>query len=142
MRQALLAGLAPQQGLLQAFGSAEEPISWAGVCSGDHELGGKRQSSKSRKGDPYVRRLLFEAAHVASRTHLAWLAEKFKALPVRRGRKWAIVARAHTLLKTIFVLIDRDDYCRDASVDCEAMNMEHNAPRLIRMLRKYGRFPA
>lgn len=31
---------------------------WAGVCPGTHESAGQRKSGKSRKGNPYVRRLL------------------------------------------------------------------------------------
>jgi hypothetical protein len=36
---------------------------------------------------------------------------------VRRGRKRAIFALAHQLQKTVFVLIDRGDYYRNASID-------------------------
>ena len=158
----LLQGLAPQQGLLQAlqtipgldergaamllveigddmdaFGSGEKLASWAGVCPGNHESAGKRKSGKKRKGNPYVRRILCEAANAAARTRSA-LAELFKSLLIRRGRKRAIFALAHKLLKIVFVLISRGDYYRDATVDYEAMSVERNAPRWIRMLRKYG----
>ena len=126
---------------MQAFGSAEKLASWAGVCPGNHESAGKRKSGQARKGNPYVRRILCEAAHAASRTRCA-LAEKFKGLLVRRGRKRAIFALAHKLLKTVFVLIDRGDYYRDAGVDYEAMSVERNAPRWMKMLRKYGYLPA
>jgi hypothetical protein len=51
-------------------------------------------------------------------------------------------AMAHKLLKTVFVLIDRGDYYRDASVDYQAMSVERNAPRWMKMLRKYGYIPA
>ena len=115
-RDRLLAGLAPQRGLLgalqtlpgfdelgaalllveigddmQAFGKPEKLASWAGLCPGNHESAGKRQTGQQRKGNPYVRRLLCEAAHAASRTRCA-LADQYKALLVRRGRKRAIFA--------------------------------------------------
>jgi transposase len=158
----LLDGLAPQQALLQAlqtipgldergaamllveigdemqaFGSAEKLAAWAGVCPGNHESAGKRKAGKKRKGNPYGRRILCEAANAASRTHSA-LAELFKSLLIRRGRKRAIFALAHKILKIVFVLISRGDYYRDATVDYEAMSVERNAPRWIRMLKKYG----
>lgn len=158
----LLQGLAPQQGLLQAlqtipgldergaamllveigddmdaFGSAEKLASWAGVCPGNHESAGKRKAGKKRKGNPYVRRILCEAANAASRTR-STLAELCKSLLIRRGRKRAIFALAHKILKIVFVLISRGDYYRDATVDYEAMSVERNAPRWMRMLRKYG----
>jgi transposase len=166
LRLALLAGLAPQQGLLealqsipgldetgaamllveigddmQAFGSPEKLASWAGLCPGNHESAGKRKSGQPRKGNPYVRRILCEAAHAASRTRCA-LADKLKGLLVRRGRKRAIFALAHKLLKTVFVLIDRGDYYRDAGVNYEVISVERNAPRWMKMLRKYGYIPA
>ena len=66
------------------------------------------------------------------------MAELFKSLLIRRGRKRAIFALAHKILKIVFVLISRGDYYRDATVDYEAMSVERNAPRWMRMLRKYG----
>ncbi|WPL13892.1 hypothetical protein Thiosp_03717 [Thiorhodovibrio litoralis] len=101
----------------------------------------RRKSARARKGNPYVRRILCEAAHAASRTRYA-LAEKFKVLLVRRGRKRAIFALAHKILKIVFVLIHRGDYYRDATVNYEAISVERNAPRWIRMLRKYHYIPA
>jgi hypothetical protein len=41
-------------------------------------------------------------------------------------------------MKIVFVLISRGDYYRDATVDYEAMSVERNAPRWIRMLKQYG----
>jgi transposase len=161
-RERLLVGLKPQAGLLgalqtlpgfdelgaalllveigddmQAFGKPEKLAAWAGVCPGNHESAGKRQSGKQRKGNPYVRRLLCEAAHAASRTRCA-LAERFRNLCVRRGYKRAIFALAHHLLKLVFILIDRGDHYRDATVDYEALSVARNAPRWIKMLRKHG----
>lgn len=120
-----------------AFGSAEKLASWAGVCPGNHESAGKRVAGKKRKGNPYVRRILCEAANAASRTRCA-LQEKFNSLLLRRGRKRAIFALAHKLLKIVFVLISRGDYYRDATTDYEALSVARNAPRWMKMLRKYG----
>ena len=122
---------------MQAFGSAKKLAAWAGVCPANNESAGKRKTGRTRKGNPYVRRILCEAANAASRTRSA-LADKFQALLIRRGRKRAIFALAHKVLKIVFVLIDRGDYYRDATVNYEAISVERNAPRWIRMLKKYG----
>jgi transposase len=122
---------------MDAFGSAEKLASWAGVCPGNHESAGKRVAGKKRKGNPYVRRILCEAANAASRTRCG-LQEKFKSLLVRRGRKRAIFALAHKILKIAFVLLSRGDFYRDALIDYEALSVERNAPRWIKMLVKYG----
>lgn len=158
----LLRGLAPQQAILRtlqtipgldepsaamllveigedmsAFGGADRLACWAGVCPANNESAGKRTSGKKRKGNPYVRRILCEVANAASRTRCA-LADKFQSLLIRRGRKRAIFALAHKLLKIVFVLIDRGDYYRDAGINYEALSVQRNAPRWMRMLKKYG----
>jgi len=120
-----------------AFGSADKLASWAGVCPGQNESAGKRKSARARKGNPYLRRILCEAANAASRTRCG-LQEKFKGLMIRRGRKRAIFAIAHKLLKIVFLLIQRGDYYRDADTDYEALTVQRNAPRWIKKLIQYG----
>ena len=107
------------------------------MCPGNHESAEKRVAGKKRKGNPYVRRILCEAANAASRTRCA-LREKFKSLLVGRGRKRAIFALADKISKIVFVLLSRGDYYRDATIDYEALSVERNAPRWMRMLEKYG----
>lgn len=161
-RQTLLSHLSDYQGILQnmqtipgidelsaaillveigddmsAFGSADKLASWAGVCPGQNESAGKRKSARTRKGNPYVRRILCEAANAASRTRCR-LQDKFKGLLIRRGRKRAIFAIAHKLLKIVFLLIQRGDYYRDADTDYEALTVQRNAPRWIKKLIQYG----
>jgi len=122
---------------MNAFGSAAKLASWAGVCPGQNESAGKRKSTRTRKGNPYLRRILCEAANAASRTRCG-LQDKFKSLMIRRGRKRAIFAIAHKLLKMVFLLIQRGDYYRDAATDYEALTVQRNAPRWIKKLIQYG----
>lgn len=122
---------------MQVFGTPAKLASWAGVCPGNNESAGKRKSGKTRKGNPYVRRILCEAANAASKTRCR-LQDKFKALVIRRGRKRAIFAIAHKLLKTVFLLIERNDYYRDAETDYEALAVQRNAPRWIKKLKQFG----
>ena len=122
---------------MSAFGSPAKLASWAGVCPSQNESAGKRKSAKTRKGNPYLRRILCEAANAASRTRCS-LQDRFKSLMIRRGRKRAIFAIAHKLLKTVFLLIQRGDYYRDANTDYEALSVQRNAPRWIKKLVQYG----
>ena len=126
---------------MKAFGSASRLACWAGVCPANNESAGKRKSGKKRKGNPYVRRILCEAAQAAARTRCA-LADQFQVLKARKGYKRAIFALAHKLLRIVYVMIDRGDYYRDANIDYEALSVQRNAPRWMRMLRKYGYLPA
>ncbi len=122
---------------MSAFGTPERLASSAGVCPGNYESAGKKKTGKTRKGNPYVRRILCEAANAASRTQCR-LQEMFKGLLIRRGRKRAIFALAHKILKIVFLLIERGDYYRDSTVDYEKLSVQRNAPRWIKTLKKYG----
>nr|VFJ98940.1 MAG: Transposase IS116/IS110/IS902 family protein [Candidatus Kentron sp. LFY] len=113
---------------IAAFGTAKKLAFWAGVCPGNHESAGKRVAGKKRKGNPYVRRILCEAANAAGRTRCV-CREKFESLLVRRGRKRAIFALVHKILRIFFVLFSRGDPYRDATIDYEALSVERNAPR-------------
>jgi transposase len=126
---------------MDAFGSADRLASWVGICPGNHESAGKRKSGRIRKGNLYVRRLLCEFAHAASRTQSVFKS-KFQALLVRRGYKRAIVALGHKILRTIFFMLKRHEYYRDSATDYEALAVRRNAPRWIKALTKFGFIPA
>lgn len=123
---------------MSVFGSAERLSSWVGVCPGNHESAGKRQSGRTRKGNPYVRRLLCEFAHAAARTKSCSLSEKFKSMVVRRGFKRSIVALAHKMLRIIFCMLKGGEYYRDSATDYEALSVKRNASRWIKTLVKHG----
>ena len=122
---------------MDAFGSADRLASWVGVCPGNHESAGKRKSGHIRKGNLYVRRLLCEFAHAASRTTSVFKS-KFQSLVVRRGYKRAIIAIGHKILRTIFFMLKRREHYRDSATDYEALSVQRNAPRWIKALIKFG----
>jgi transposase len=107
---------------MSAFGSVDRLASWVGICPGNNESAGKRKTGRIRKGNPWVRRLLCQFAHAASRTRCAFKS-KFEALRLRRGHKRAIVAIAHKILKTVFLLISRQTHYRDSATDFEALSV-------------------
>lgn len=125
---------------MDAFGTADRLASWVGICPGNNESAGKRKSGRVRKGNLYVRRLLCEFAHAASRTTSAFQS-KFKSLIVRRGHKRSIVALAHKILRTIFFMIKRREHYRDSATDYEALSVQRNAPRWIKALTRFGFIP-
>ena len=96
---------------MEALGSADRLALWVGICPGSNESAGKRTSSRVRKGNLYVRRLLCEFAHGASRTTSVFKS-KAHALVIRRGHKRAIVAVAHKLLRTVFFMFKRGQHHR------------------------------
>ncbi len=126
---------------MDAFGSADRLASWVGICPGNNESAGKHKSGRVRKGNLYVRRLLCEFAHAASRTRSVFQS-KFQSLVIRRGHKRSIVALAHKLLRTIFFMLKRHEHYRDSATDYEALSVQRNAPRWIKALTRFGFIPA
>lgn len=122
---------------MTSFGCAERLTSWVGICPGNNESAGKRKSGKTRKGNAWVRRLLCEFAQAASRSRCG-LKDKFQAMSIRKGHKKAIVALAHKMLRIIFAMLRNQTPYQDQAVDYEALQVQRNAPRWIKMLVKHG----
>src|ERR687891_352278 len=125
---------------MAAFGTSDRLSKWAGVCPGNHESAGKRKRGKTAPGNRYVRAILCEIAWATTRT-TSQFKSKFQGLVIRRGTKRAIIASAHKVLKTVFVLLSRQVPYRDSTVDYEALVVQRNAPRWIRQLKKFGYLP-
>jgi transposase len=122
---------------MQQFGSREQFCSWAGMCPGNNESGGKKKSGKTLKGSKQLRYILCEAAHAASKTECQFQ-HKYKSIMIRRGHKKAIVAVGHKMLRVIFNRLKVGEVYHDPKVNYEELVVKKNASRWIRMLQKYG----
>jgi transposase len=98
---------------LTRFSSAKHLASWAGLCPGNHESAGKRHSGKTRKGSPWLRACLVQAAHAAARTKGTYLAAQYRRLATRRGRAKAAVAVAHSILIIVYHVLTEGTAYRD-----------------------------
>lgn len=99
------------------FPTDDHLASWAGICSGNNESGGKRKSGKTPKGSRWLRTSLVQAAWAASHTKDSYFHAQFHRLVGRRGKKRALVAVAHSLLIVIYhILLTGRPYC-DLGVD-------------------------
>jgi transposase len=70
---------------MRRFPSAQHLASWAGMCLGTYESAGKRQRGTTRKGSPWLRALLVQAAHAAARTQGTYLAAQYRRLAARQA---------------------------------------------------------
>ena len=86
---------------MRQFPSAQHLASWAGVCPGNNESAGKHLSGKTRKGDPWLRKMLVEVAHAAAHTKRTYLSAQYYRLSARRRAKKAAIAVAHTILPSL-----------------------------------------
>jgi transposase len=91
------------------FPTSQHLASWTGVSPGNYESAGKRKSTQIRH--PHVKTTLCEAAWATSRCKNCWLANKYWSAAAKRGKKKALVAIAHRMLRTIYsILINRECY--------------------------------
>ena len=102
--EALVAEIGTEVG---RFPTARHLASWAGMCPGHRESAGKRQGGKTRKGSPWLRALLIQAAHATARTKGTYLAAQYRRLAARRGKSRAAVAVGHTILVIAYHLLQR-----------------------------------
>ena len=92
---------------MSRFPTAGHLASWAHVCPGNHESAGKRKSGGTGRGNPWLRAAPVGAARAAARTKKSYFSAHYHRLAARRGGKWAALAVAHTLLITIYHLLNR-----------------------------------
>jgi transposase len=87
---------------VKAFPSAAHLSSWAGVCPGNDESGGKRRSSRTTKGNPYLRATLNQSAWASSHQKQSSFEARYDKLSPRLKHKGAIIAVAHALVYAIY----------------------------------------
>jgi hypothetical protein len=83
---------------MRRFPTHTHLASWAGVCPGNKQSGGKRLSRKTTHGSPWLRSILAEVAWAISHTTDTYLAAQFHRLARRLGKQKSVVAVSHSVL--------------------------------------------
>jgi transposase len=121
------------------FPTAAHAASWAALCPGQEESAGKRQSGRTRKGNIWLRRALTQAAWAASRTKGSYYKAQYHRLAARKGKKRAIVAVAHSLLVTGYILQWTGRKFEDLGMDYfDRIDRERITKRLVKRLERLG----
>jgi transposase len=124
---------------LSRFPSAEHLASWAGMCPGNAESGGRRLSGRTRRGNPWLRRTLAEVANVVSRMKGTYLAAQFRRIAARRGKGRAVIAVGHSVLVAIYhMLTRREAYHEVGAQYFDEHQRDHVQRRLVRRLERLG----
>jgi transposase len=86
---------------MSRFPSAGHLISWAGLCPRQDESAGKRRSTRLKKGAPWLKTALVQAAWAAVRKKHGYHQAQFQRLRGRRGARKAICAVAASILTAV-----------------------------------------
>ncbi len=124
---------------MRRFPSDGHLASWAGVCPGSNESGGKRRSGRTTKGSIYLRNALVQAAWAATHTKETYLAAQYKRLVKHKGKNRALVAVGHSILVIIYhVLLRKESYGELGGDYFDKRNVEVQRNRLVRQLERLG----
>jgi transposase len=121
------------------FPTAGHLVSWAGLCPRLHESAGKRLSTRTRPGAPWLKTTLVQAAWAAVRAKQTYLRAQFLRLKSRRGPKKAILAVAASMLTASYHILKNGVAYRDLGADhFDRRDKAKLARRLIRRLHDLG----
>lgn len=126
-------------GDMSRFASARHLASWAGMCPGNNESAGKRRSGRTRKGSPWLRHCLVEAAHGAAHTKNRYLSSQYHRIAARRGKKKALLAVGHSILVIAYHLLTRKQaYCDLGANYFDERDRQAVTKRCVNRLQKLG----
>ena len=124
---------------VEAFPSAADIVSWAGVCPGNNKTAGKRKSGTTRAGNPWLRRALCEAAWAASKSKGTYLQAQFRRLAALRGPKRALIAVANSILTAGYYILQRATTYQELGADYfDKRNTVRATHRLVKRLEALG----
>lgn len=113
--------------------------SWVGLCPAANISANKRLSTKTGKGNRWLRQALIEVANAAARSKNTFLGAYYQRLRKRMGHKKAIVALAHRILIIIYHLLkDQQAYRELGPEHVDEKAAEVSRHRALRMLEHLG----
>lgn len=123
---------------MSRFPTAGNLISWAGLCPRLDESAGKRRSNRTRRGAPWLKTVLVQAARAAANKRDSYPRAQYLRLKARRGPNKAVLAVAATLLTAAYHMLKYGVEYRDLGPNHFDRDKQLQATRLIRRLKALG----
>jgi transposase len=121
------------------FGTAPRLAAWSGIAPGNNDSAGIQRSGKTRKGNRALRTGLVQMAHAAAHTKETDLSALYHRLAARRGKKRAIGAVAHSIVRSAFHMLSHNEpYHELGSNYFDEHRREHLVDRLTRRIERLG----
>ncbi|HEY7389139.1 MAG TPA: IS110 family transposase [Bryobacteraceae bacterium] len=122
----------------EAFPSAGEFASWAGVCPGSDVSAEENHSSRCPKGNRYVRRILSEAAHAAAKKQGSHFQNVFRRFLPKLGYNGAIWVVAHRLARLVWKILHDGLNYLEPDQDTDPRARKRRVQKLAQALRRLG----
>lgn len=123
---------------MSRFPTSGHLISWAGLCPRLDESAGKQRSNRTRKGAPWLKTVLVQAARGAANKRASYTRAQYLRLKARRGPNKAVLAVAATILTAANHMLKYGVEYRDLGPNHFDRDKERQATRLIRRLKSLG----
>jgi transposase len=124
---------------MTAFPTADHLVSWAGMCPRLDESAGRKRSKRLRKGAPWLKPVLVQAALAAIKVKNSSLRVRYFSLKPRLGHKKAIIAVAAAMLRIAYHMLKDGTFYQDLGPDYRGRkNPEHAARNLAKRIRALG----
>lgn len=133
--QRLIAEVGPDAA---AFESADQFASWAGVCPGSNISAEENQSTRSPKGNRYVRHLLTQAAHAAVKTKGSFFQALFRRFLPKLKYAGAIWAVAHRLARVVWKILHEAVPYIERGAEPTPQVKRRRAQKMVRALQQMG----
>ena len=134
--QELLAEIGPKA---SAFPNADQFAGWVGICPGSKESAGVNYSTRSPKGNRYLRRLLCQIAWASVHNKESFFAGLFGRLKPRiqgRGAAWAV---AHRIGKVVWLILHEEvEYKEMGPGKVKIQTLNRKFRRLMKEFARHG----
>ncbi len=124
---------------MSAFPTDGHLASWAGMCPRLDESAGRKRSRRLRKGAPWLKPVLVQAALAATKVKKSSLRARYFSLKPRLGHKKAIVAVAAAMLRIAYHMLKDGTFYQYLGPDYRGHKNPHRAAQnLAKRIRALG----